>query len=222
MGLVGTAIGGAIGGFGKKPIIPDVEYIDAKKLQKQTIQDNSAILGQAQQLAARQNTFNAGQVRAMMEQVLGANFGVAEGIMGDQLRGVVPQDVQDQIQNSAAARSLSLGGGGGLTRNLTMRDLGLTSLQQQQQGLSTMFGFGQMLKTPMADASSMFLSPMQRIAQQTNERDTRFNRDLLANQVAAAPDPFKAAMTQAIIQEEDRIGELVGSVAGAAASGGGM
>jgi hypothetical protein len=61
------------------------------------------------------------------------------------LAGQIPADVQSQIQRSAAFTSLMSGAGGGAgtagTAGLTARDLGLTSLQLQQQG----FGQGQNL-----------------------------------------------------------------------------
>jgi hypothetical protein len=54
------------------------------------------------------------------------------------LSGQVPTDVQQQIQRSAAFTSLMSGAGGGAgtgaTGAITARDLGLTSLQLQQQG----------------------------------------------------------------------------------------
>lgn len=57
-----------------------------------------------------------------------------------QLQGDIPQDVQDEIFRSAAFRELSsgLGGESRRARNLTARDLGLTSLELQQQGIANM------------------------------------------------------------------------------------
>jgi len=57
-----------------------------------------------------------------------------------QLQGDIPQDVQDEIFRSAAFRELSsgLGGESRRARNLTARDLGLTSLELQDLGRSNM------------------------------------------------------------------------------------
>jgi hypothetical protein len=53
-----------------------------------------------------------------------------------QMQGLVPADVQASLGRSSAFNALSSGVGGasGLGRNLTARDLGLTSLQLSQQG----------------------------------------------------------------------------------------
>lgn len=69
------------------------------------------------------------------------------------LKGVVPTDVQNQIQNSAAQWGVASGmPGSGLAGNKSLRDLGLTSLQTQQTGLSDymqfLSGVGNTLTSP--------------------------------------------------------------------------
>lgn len=56
--------------------------------------------------------------------------------VSQQLRGEIPQDVQDQLFNSAAFRNLSSGIGqdSSMARNLTARDFGQTSMDIQQLG----------------------------------------------------------------------------------------
>lgn len=65
----------------------------------------------------------------------------ASSIIGSALSGEIPQDVQDQIQNSAAEQAVAGGMpgssriSGSLYGNRTLRDVGLTSLNQQQTGI---------------------------------------------------------------------------------------
>jgi hypothetical protein len=72
----------------------------------------------------------------------------------------------------------------------------------------------------LMDVTSMFLTPQQRIAYSFQNKENQFNRDWMANQIAAMPDPRKAALGDAFIQDEqfiqDVIKEVAGSVGGAA------
>lgn len=68
--------------------------------------------------------------------------GQASGIIGSAMSGQLPQDVQDVIQNAAATQAV-MGGmpgssriSGSLYGNRTLRDLGLTSLQRQDKGVT--------------------------------------------------------------------------------------
>jgi hypothetical protein len=56
------------------------------------------------------------------------------------LRGEIPQDVADQIRRQTAERGVlgGYGSGSGMGRNLTARDLGLTSLDMMRQGAQTL------------------------------------------------------------------------------------
>lgn len=65
------------------------------------------------------------------------NLRRASDMVSSQLRGEIPQDVQDQLFSGAAFRNLATGIGqdSGIARNLTARDFGATSAEIQQQGL---------------------------------------------------------------------------------------
>jgi hypothetical protein len=52
------------------------------------------------------------------------------------MSGEIPKDVADQLKRSAAYTSVMGGGGAGTQRALTARDLGLTSLELQQRGMT--------------------------------------------------------------------------------------
>ena len=65
-------------------------------------------------------------------------LGSAASVASSLLEGGIPEDVQKQVMQVAAEKSLSsgLGAGSQAARNLTVRDLGLTSLSLVERGLS--------------------------------------------------------------------------------------
>jgi len=64
---------------------------------------------------------------------------------GQMQQGLIASDVQGNVGRTAGFNALSsgVGGGSGLGRNLTARDLGLTSMQLQQQGTAQAQSLGQ-------------------------------------------------------------------------------
>lgn len=224
MALIGTAIKGALGGYGEKPKVPKFKPIDLTQEQSATIAGNASNLPASEALASRINLFNQSEYDKMLESSLPGYANIKSKIsqnIQSELAGNIPEDVAMEIQRRSAAQSFSGGfAGSGMAKNLTARDLGLTSLNLTQQGLDSTMRWMSQAKAPQFDVSSMFISPMQRAAFSTYERDTKFNRDWLKNQVAAAPDPFMAALGDAFIQEESQIMSMAGSAAGASSGGG--
>lgn len=220
--MLGVGLGAAIFGdkaFGKKPIVPTWDVIDPNKVQQDTIHSNQLAQPGAQQLAASTNSFNINQALEMTRKSLDfvpGGAGKVQDFIGSELRGEVPGDVSAQLQRSGAARGFGSGtAGSSFSRNLTLRDLGLTSLGIQRQGMSDLEGVAP--KVPLADMSSMFFTPQQRLDFTFKQQDAMFNQQWLQNQVNAAPDPFASAMTQAIIHDENAILKTISSVAGMAA-----
>lgn len=221
MAISGALIGKAIGAFGSKPKIPDLPQIDPSQVQQQSISGNLAASPGAQQLASGVNAFNATEAQKLFKQALEfltpGGFSKLSGIIGSQLGGEVPQDVQQQLLRSGAARALASGTAGStFSRNATLRDLGLTSLGIQQQGFTNLMSLAPQVTPQAFNVSSMFFSPQQRLEFAFNDRSARFQRDLLAAQVKAAPDPATAA----IGREVDRFFNTVAQ-AGTMAMGGG-
>src|SRR6266481_5700889 len=88
----------------------------------------------------------------------------AGGNITSMLKGEIPQDVQDQITNSVAGRNLGLGtAGSGFGRDLVARDLGITSLNLTEKGLSSAESWiatsERMLSPAMATYTNMFVTP---------------------------------------------------------------
>jgi hypothetical protein len=221
--VAGALIGGALGSYGRKPEIPTLPAIDPTQVQQATIAGNRDALPGAQSLASSVNAFNLDQAiaatRKALEFAAPGALGQAQGIVSSQLRGELPADVQASVLRSGAGRALAGGTmGSGFSRNLTLRDLGLTSLGIQQQGIGNFMTLaGLRPQAPMMDVSSMFFTPQQRLEAAFSERQAQFQRNLLAEQVAAAPDPATAALGREI----DRFFNTAASF-GMTAAGGAM
>jgi hypothetical protein len=224
MAVFGALIKGALGGYGSKPKVPVYDAVDPTAEQLGAIAGNQAALPGAQKLAEQTNAFNIGQLQKALETIIpgySSIKGKQSDIVQSMLRGELPRDVQDAVQQAAASRAVGGGyGGSGMNRNLVARDFGRTSFDITQQGLDSatrwMAATASMAAPALMDVTSMFLTPQQRIAYSFQNKENQFNRDWMANQVKAAPDPFKAALGDAFIEEERQIFELASSVAGMA------
>jgi hypothetical protein len=211
--LGGAAIVGAsslIGGLlskGSKPKVPAFKPIDFEAEQKQAIQQNIAALQPATELAQKTTAAEQTQLEAQLRRAIpgydqliqqaGQNIGAA-------LRGEISPEISAQVQRSTAGRALSggFGAGSGFGRKLTARDLGLTGVQIQNQGLAQAQNFIQQQRAfgmvqPFS-VSSMFITPAQRINALSQQNQQQYNRDLQAAQVAAMPDPTMAAIGGAL------------------------
>lgn len=213
MGLIaGAAIIGAssiAGGLlsaGKKPKIPQLKPIDFAREQKEAIRQNIEALEPATDLAKRTTEAEQTQLEAQLRRAIPGYDQLVQQAsknIGAALAGEISPEVSAQVQRSTAGRAL-MGGyaGTGAGRALTARDLGLTSMQLQNQGLAQAQNFIQQQRTfgmvqPFS-VSSMFITPAQRVNALQNQQTAQYNRDLQAAQVAAMPDPRLAAIGQGI------------------------
>jgi hypothetical protein len=218
---LGSLFGGLFGG--KRPKVPELKPIDFAAEQRQAIQQNIAALQPATELAQKTTAAEQSQLEAQLRRAIpgydqlvqqaGANIGAA-------LRGEISPEVSAQVQRSTAGRALSggFGAGSGFGRALTARDLGLTGMQIQNQGLAQAQNFIQQQRTfgmvqPFS-VSSMFITPAQRIGAIQQQQSAMYGRDLTAAQVAAAPSPMQQAAQTAFTN--------FGGVAGGALSQYGM
>ena len=217
----GSLLGGLFGG--KKPKVPELKPIDFAAEQRQAIQQNIASLESASDLARKTTAAEQSQLETQLRRAIpgydqlvsqaGANIGAA-------LRGEISPEVSAQVQRSTAGRALSggFGAGSGFGRALTARDLGLTGMQIQNQGLAQAQNFIQQQRAfgmvqPFS-VSSMFVTPAQRIGAIQQQNQLQYGRDLTAAQVAAAPSPMQQAAQTAFTN--------FGGVAGGALSQYGM
>jgi hypothetical protein len=196
--------------LGTKPTVPDLPQLSLGAEQQKALAANIAAIPQSEQIAAKVDLFNQQQVDQMLTKVI-PNYKAITGTIAQNLgalnRGEIPTDVSQATARADAARSLAGGyGGTGASRNLTARDLGLTSLQLTQQGLASTESW---LKTAASlyqpgsfNVSSMFVTPGQTAAFDVEERNAQFQRQWMQNQIAAQPamwaQDFKEAVETAI------------------------
>lgn len=203
MAIAGALIGGAIGAFGKKPNIPAYEPINLGQVQQGAISANLSSLPDAQKLGSAINLFHRSEAAKSLESATpGAGDILKKGT--DQiaafLRGEIPQDVSEEVSRKAAERATSGGfGGSNAAQSLTARDLGLTSLNLIQSGLSSAESWlsgAQQLMQPGGyfDVRSMLTSSGEALNLATQQQAFKYQRDLLAAQIKAAPDPATAAL----------------------------
>jgi len=203
--------------FGKKPKIPTLPSISAAGVQRQTIADNLAAMPEATQLAGAATEANIAQIQRALEAAVPGAFSNIQRNIVSQTRGEIPADVSAAIQRDAAATGLDLGvmgAPGTLGGNIAPRNLGLTSLQLMQQGQQNYQALAQPFLNAPVSAQSMWFSPQQRLEFASSERNNMFQRDLLAAQVKAAPDPVWRGV-------HDTIMTMLGFVAGGLGGGGG-
>ena len=197
---VGSLLGGLFGG--KKPKVPELKPIDFAKEQQQAIQQNIASLQPATELAQRTTAAEQSQLETQLRRAIpGYDQLVSQAgqNIAASLRGEISPEVSAQVQRSTAGRALSggFGAGSGFGRALTARDLGLTGMQIQNQGLAQAQNFIQQQRAfgmvqPFS-VSSMFITPAQRIGAIQQQQSAMYGRDLTAAQVAAAPSPMQQA-----------------------------
>jgi hypothetical protein len=197
---VGSLLGGLFGG--KKPKVPELKPIDFAKEQQQAIQQNIAALQPATELAQRTTAAEQSQLETQLRRAIpGYDQLVSQAgqNIAASLRGEISPEVSAQVQRSTAGRALSggFGAGSGFGRALTARDLGLTGMQIQNQGLAQAQNFIQQQRAfgmvqPFS-VSSMFITPAQRIGAIQQQQSAMYGRDLTAAQVAAAPSPMQQA-----------------------------
>ena len=217
----GSLLGGLFGG--KKPKVPELKPIDFAAEQRQAIQQNIAALQPATELAQKTTAAEQSQLEAQLRRAIpGYDQLVSQAgqNIAASLRGEISPEVSAQVQRSTAGRALSggFGAGSGFGRALTARDLGLTGMQIQNQGLAQAQNFIQQQRAfgmvqPFS-VSSMFVTPAQRIGAIQQQNQLQYGRDLTAAQVAAAPSPMQQAAQTAFTN--------FGGVAGGALSQYGM
>lgn len=173
--------------YGSKPVVPTLDY---RGSYAKTIADNAALAPAAGKLAGQTNQINLDNLNELYRQVFPKRDAINKNIVGgieSRSRGEIPEDVSNAVSNSSAVKALAGGfGGSGMHRNLTARDLGMTSYGMQREAQGDMDSFmNTLMRTSMpqsADVRDYAINPEQRTQ---NEWD----QDWLKSQVASAPDP---------------------------------
>lgn len=216
IGLMGNVAGDILGGV-TKPTVPDWKDILLSDEQGKAIAANQAALPGAEALVSASNSFSQDQITKMLEQAIpgySAMVGSASGNIESMLKGEIPTDVSNAVRMNSASRALSGGfGGSDSARNLTSRDLGLTSLDLTGKGISAaetwMQNMNSLFRPSMIDVSSMFVTPQQMFSDTFQNQEQSWNVQWLKNQIKAMGDPTWTAIGQFV----GGIGDALASVA---------
>lgn len=159
---------------GGKPSVPDITDIT-----QQTLDANLGLMPDIKGLGSKVSNYFWNQT---VGRVPGYEDMAAQSAanIGAQLRGEIPEDVLYQLGQGAAERGIATGGG--FSNADYLRSLGLTSLGLMGEGEKGLTGALQRAESiPMFDISKYMISPEQ-----------AYQGQLLANYLAAAPDPAAA------------------------------
>ncbi len=209
--------------------IPDLVDVNAQAEQQKAIAGNIAALPGATELAGGINKFNFDQLQTMLKAAI-PNYDEIMQTGGKQLssflRGELPADVQRTIQRSQGAKAFAGGyGGSGFAGAGEAEKLGLQSLDLIREGLSSSERWFQAASSrlpQLANASSMFISPAQQIANTRENVTNRFNYDFLKAKQAAMPKGWEIAVN-GLTDWLENIGASAATmgIGGAMGSGGG-
>lgn len=204
----GSSLLGGILGAGSKPKIPPFTPVDASQEQNRAIQNNLANFQSASQLVSKASSFDQDTLTNQLRKAIPGYDQIVQKAsqnIENQLSGQISPDVAAQVQRASAARALAGGyGGSGAAGNLTARDLGLTSMQIQQQGFGNALNYIQNQRQTAVAAptsvTSMFLTPAQRVGIAQFNASGGMQQGNLAAQANAMPNPMAAAVGNSLQQ----------------------
>lgn len=143
---------------------------------EQYLQGGNKYAPQINRFLERQNDLSNQQFRGDLfrsSPTLRGNIAQQGRLTQQFLRGEIPPDVQAQLANRAAETSLAGGfSGSQVARNLTARDLGLTSLDmisRGQQGLGQQLGYAQALNPYQSNTLDYLMTPQQLLSTQIQQ-----------------------------------------------------
>lgn len=213
---VGLAAGVAGSLLSKGPKLPKFKKTDQTAEQGKAISSNLQHFDKAKELADRSSEADQDRLESIISRTLpGYKDLIASGgnAIKDMIGGRVPIQDQNQILRRSAEKGSALGlSGSAAGRNLSARDLGLTSLQLTQSGLQQLNPFLSTVRStstvnPMATSSS-FISPEQRIQNEMQQNQFAFNADT------------QAAISKSKNSTRNKFAGMLSTAGGMAAGGG--
>lgn len=117
------------------------------------------------------------------------------GVLGSKLKGEIPRDVRNLLERNAAERGVAMGtSGSGFAVHDELRNLGLTSLGIQNEGLSQASTWlRSMPQAPKMDFTQMFFTPQQRLNFEFQQAQANKPIEWLNNQIDALPSNLERA-----------------------------
>lgn len=183
MMAAGAALGLAGSLMKKKPKIPTYKKVDQTKEQEAGIAANLASFDQAKQLADQTTSADQDRLESVLSRTMPNYKEMLSGAgsaVQNMISGKLATEDQAMYMRQSAERGGALGlAGSGAGRNLTARDLGLSSLQMTQAGLGAFNQLSSNIRqnytaNPMSTAAS-FVSPAQRIQNAMQDNQFAYN-----------------------------------------------
>lgn len=190
--------------FGGKPTVPELKPIDYGQVQQDAIQQNINAAPLAAQLTSQTNTLNQNELNRLLQGAIPDISQIQSNIsknLASETAGQLSPDVQAAVERSGIAKSLGRFGGS-MAGEFVGRDIGRTSYDIANQAMTSAERWIQLsrqsLMPGVMSVESMFVTPQQRLAQTTEERNLQFERNWLKNQISAMPDPVAHGVWQSI------------------------
>lgn len=199
--------------FGQKPDIAKPKKTILADEQSKAIGSNISAFPQTAELGNLYSSYLQGAIEKQLpdyKTILAEGSTTTKDILAESdklIKGELPQDVIDQIQRSSAYTSLMSGtAGSGMSKALTARDLGLTSLDLMSQGTKMAQAGGNAAQNWAKIAGSTTYDPNQMMVTPAQQASITANNNALMQayqqfkfNVAAAPDPGAAGVSNTIM-----------------------
>ncbi len=198
--------------FGEKPNIADYIPTIFSEEQMKSIQENLKAFPEISRLGSAYYDYMMGSMTKAIPQF--ANILKAGGettakmlsTAGEELAGIVPQDVQDQLRRSTAFTNLMAGTAGApMGAANQARNLGLTSLDMIQKGAALQGEAGNAAQRWAGLASGLIMSPSGFMVTPEQQAKLTMQNNLykqatqqLRYNVAAAPDPIAKGLSDIV------------------------
>jgi hypothetical protein len=131
--------------------------VSARAAADESLGFNEANLGRYSAIAQELTRADTATRTAMLDQFVPdwrQKRDAAAAINESLMRGEIPKDVADQLKRNAAYAGVMGGGGAGVQRSLTARDLGTTSLELQKTGMAGAQSWTQMMAALMPEQTT--------------------------------------------------------------------
>lgn len=217
----GAKLVGGILMAGDKPKPVSIKPINISEITKSTINAQKGNLQSAEELASSINAFDVSELKKIAESLQPGIFKTMASVgsaIDSELSGELPQDVVDAIMNSSAARAISSGwgpnpGGGSVQNFNTLRNYGITSINQVNSGITHAMGWLASVKNFMPQQTSP-LSFLPSLAQSVNiaqrEQEMNYYNDIYNAKIEAAPDPMMASIGAALAESSGSLAAMYG------------
>lgn len=197
-----SGIATLLGFRGQKPKVPKWLDVDPTEEQRLATEGNLENLTALTELGGRTSEALAAQWLAAMEKA-SPGFGATNQKLLENIQrmasGELPRDVENLVNRRAAEAGVVSGtSGSDFDKYRSLRNLGLTSLDVSGKALDS---FSRWMASvgagvPQFNFASMFVTPQQRIQSTFANRENKFNRDWIANQIKALPSNEEMAYAQ--------------------------